>query len=177
MESFDGAFFKGKDVAVLGHNTEAADEALFLTRYARTVYLVTPKPAIEAPKDLLDELLTRPQVKPLFGRRALAVVGDGSVRGLTLEPDETLSLQGVFVFTQGNRPIVDYLQGQTETTGNGCLVTNDHMETPVKGVFACGDVLCNAVQQAVVAAAQGCIAALSADRFLNKRKAFARDYR
>lgn len=173
----DGAFFKNKAVAVLGHNAEAADEALFLTRYAKSVYLVTPKPALQAPNELVDEVLSKPQVKPMFNRRAFEVVGESVVAGLKLDNDELLPVQGVFIFTQGNRPIVDYLGGAVKTTGGGCMCVNDAMETSVPGVFACGDVMCNEVQQAVVAAAQGCIAALSADKFLHRRKAFAKDYK
>lgn len=172
----DGAFFKEKDVALLGHNAEAVDEALFLTRYARTVYVVTPKPRLEAPAELLDELTSKPQVKLLLGRRAAEVTGNGAVAGLRLDRGETLAVHGVFIFTQGNRPIVDYLNGAVETCEKGCLPVNARMETPVAGVFACGDVLCNEVQQAVVAAAQGCVAALSVDKYLNKRKAFSKDY-
>jgi thioredoxin reductase (NADPH) len=172
----DGAFYKGRDVAVVGHNAEAVDEALFLTRYVRTLYVVTPKPKLEAEAGRLQELLAQPQVKPLLGRRAEEVVGDGTVSGLRLDRGETLPVSGVFLFTQGNRPIVDYLQGSVQVSENGCLLANPRMETAIPGVFACGDVLCNEVQQAVVAAAQGCIAALSADKYLNKRKAFVKDY-
>ena len=173
----DGAFFKNRDIAILGHNAEAADEALFMTRYVRTLYLVTPKPKLDAPKELADELLSKPQVKPMFGRRAKAVTGNGTVSGLTLDGDEKLDVNGVFIFTQGSKPIVDYLAGQVKVTENGCVPTNKRMETPIPGVFACGDVLCNEVQQAVVAAAQGCIAALSVDKFLNKRKGYVKDYK
>ena len=173
----DGAFFKGRDVALLGHNAEAVDEALFLTRYVKTLYVVTPKPKLEAPKELVDELLAKLAVKPLLGRRGAEVVGNGAVSGLRLDRNETLPVQGVFIFTQGSKPIVDFLMGNVNITENGCLVANHRMETPIPGVFASGDVLCNEVQQAVVAAGQGCIAALSADKYLNKRKAFVKDYK
>jgi thioredoxin reductase (NADPH) len=172
----DGAFFRNKDAALLGHNAEAVDEALFLTRYVKTLYVVTPKPKLEAPEEHVRELLSKPQVKPLLGRRPEEVTGDGVVRGLRLDGGETLPVSGVFIFTTGNKPIVDYLQGAVEVTDKGCVPANPRMETPIPGVFSCGDVLCNEVQQAVVAAAQGCIAALSADKYLNKRKAFVKDY-
>lgn len=172
----DGAFFKNRDVALVGHNAEAVDEALFLTRYVKTLYVVTPKPGLEAPAEHVEELVKKPQVKTLFGRRAEEVVGNGTVAGLRLAGGETLDVKGVFIFTQGNKPIVDYLQGTVEVTDKGCVPANPRMETPLPGVFSCGDVLCNEVQQAVVAAAQGCIAALSADKYLNKRKGFVKDY-
>lgn len=172
----DAAFFKNKDVALLGHNAEAIEEALFLTRFARTLYLVTPKPKLEASRELLDELAARPQVKLMTGRRGVEVVGTGVVAGLKLDGDEVLPVQGVFILTQGNKPIIDYLAGQVQVAENGCVPINHRMETPIPGVFACGDVICNEVQQAVVAAAQGCIAALSVDKFLNKRKSLSKDY-
>ncbi len=173
----DGEFYRDRDVAVLGHNAEAADEALFLTRYVRTLHLVTPKPRLEAPAELASELASRPQVRLHLGRRAEEVTGDSAVRGLRLDRGEALAVSGVFIFTQGNKPIVDYLEGSVQVTQNGCVPANSRMETPIPGVFASGDVLCNEVQQAVVAAAQGCIAALSADKYLNKRKAFVKDYK
>jgi thioredoxin reductase (NADPH) len=103
-------------------------------------------------------------------------VGDGAVAGLRLDGGETLDVKGVFIFTQGNRPIVDYLMGSVQLSDKGCIAANPRMETPIPGVFCCGDVLCNEVQQAVVASAQGCIAALSADKYLNQRKAYVKDY-
>ncbi len=172
----DGAFYKGKDVAVIGHAEEAVREAIFLTRFVRWLHIVSPKPALTAPPELLKELLSKPQVVTHLGRRATRVGGNGSVGHLQLDTEERLDVQGVFLFTQGNKPVVDYLLGEVETSGTGCIVVNRQMETPASGVFACGDVLCNEVQQAVVAAAQGCIAALSADRFLRKRATFAKDF-
>lgn len=172
----DGAFFKGKEVAVVGHSEETVHEALFLTRFVRRLHLVSPKPALKAPSEAVNELLSKPQVVSHLGRRPQRIAGDRSVASLALEGGETLQVQGVFIFTQGNKPVVDYLLGAVGTTSAGCIVANRQMETPAPGIFACGDVLCNEVQQAVVAAAQGCIAALSADRFLRRRTSFAKDF-
>jgi thioredoxin reductase (NADPH) len=172
----DGAFYRNRDVAVIGHNAEAVHEALFLSRFVRTLHVVTPKPKLEAEAPVLEELLARPSLRLHAGRRAEEILGETAVTGLRLDRDETLPVAGVFIFTQGNKPIVDYLQGAVQVGEGGCLLANPRMETPVPGVFACGDVLCNEVQQAVVAAAQGCIAALSADRWLNRRKSVSKDY-
>lgn len=176
----DAAFFRNKDVAVIGSNAETVDEAMFLTRFVRTLHLVTPKPRLEASDEAARALLSKPQVKTRFGVRPTSIVGNGVVTGIKLSAapgtEELLPVNGVFIFTAGNKPIVDYLQGEVETAGQGCILVNRQMETPLPGVFACGDVLCNDVQQAVVAAAQGCIAALACDRFLHGRKTFAKDY-
>ncbi len=173
----DGAFFKNQEVALLGHNAEAAEEGLFLTRFVKTLHVITPKPKLEAPAELAEELLAKPQVKTHFGRRGASLLGESKVEGLKFDDGSTLPVRGVFIFTAGNKPVVDYLQGAVDTSAEGCIHVNRSMETLKPGVFACGDVLCNEVQQAVVAAGQGCIAALAADKFLNRRKAVVKDYR
>ena len=91
--------------------------------------------------------------------------------------EETLEVKGVFVFGTGNKPITDFLQGAVDVHGSGCLgINKSDMSTKIPGVFGAGDVLCNDVKQAVVAAAEGCIAALSVDKYLHGRKAVKRDY-
>lgn len=174
----DGAFFKNKTVAVIGSNEETVHEAIFLTRFVQKLYIITPKSKLEASEELLEELKSKPQIEVLYRTQASSVKGDKGVTGLELkgEINDILSVDGVFIFTQGNRPIVDYLI-DINMTGEGCLLVNSDMETNIPGVFACGDILCNRVQQAVVAAGQGCIAALSADRYINKRKGVKKDYK
>lgn len=174
----DAAFFKNKDVAVIGSNEETVHEAIFLTRFVRKLYFITPKSKLDVSEELLEELNSKPQVEVLYRSQASSVKGDDSVSGLEIKGEhaQTLDVTGVFIFTQGNRPIVDYLM-DVNTTGEGCILVNKDMETNMPGVFACGDILCNKVQQAVVAAGQGCIAALSADSYINKRAGVKKDYK
>ena len=172
----DGAFFKGKDVLVYGSNEEAFEEAVFLTRFASKVYLASPKPLDDS---VPEHIKSNDKIAILSGKRLIRIEGDKNVKMAIISSaggEEKLQVAGVFIYTQGNKPIVEYLGGTVPTNGPGCIIANDEMATSIPGVFACGDILCNDVQQAVVAAAQGCIAALSVDKYLNKRAKVKKDY-
>lgn len=176
----DGAFFKGQDVLVYGSTEEAMDEALFLTRYAAKVYLTTSKPTPDGGGDLQQRVATHEKIAVLARTRLKAIVGTDTVTEavlLSTAGEQRLPVSGVFIFTQGGKPILDYVGGQVDVTPRGCVLVNEEMATSIPGVFACGDLLYTDVQQAVVAAAQGCIAALAADKYINKRPALAKDYR
>jgi thioredoxin reductase (NADPH) len=80
-----------------------------------------------------------------------------------------LSLAGVFIYIYGSKPIVDFLYGSVELTEEECVETNRMMETPLPGVFAAGDVTCTEVRQVATAAANGCVAALSAEKYVHHR--------
>jgi thioredoxin reductase (NADPH) len=84
--------------------------------------------------------------------------------------ESELALDGVFVYLRGSKPIIDFLQGAIEVSEEGCIVTNRTMETNVPGVFSAGDVTCTEARQVVIAAAHGCLAALSAEKFIFGRK-------
>lgn len=176
----DGAFFKGQEVLVYGPGEEAADEALFLTRYASRVHLVSAKPQMELEPELWERVSHHPQMTVRLKTRLKAVEGAEAVTHAVLlasSGEERLPVTGIFIFTQGGKPILDYVGGQVEVSSKGCVRVSEEMGTSIPGVFACGDLLCTYVQQAVVAAAQGCIAALAADKVLNKRSGFAKDYK
>lgn len=81
-----------------------------------------------------------------------------------------LEVAGVFLYLHGGQPVVDFLHGAVELSPQGCIAVNkEHMSTSVPGVYAAGDVTCKKLRQAVIAAAEGCIAALSASGFLQKQ--------
>ena len=167
----DAAFFKGKIVCVIGSSEEAVKEAGILTRFAETVYLISP-----AQKLPVDDhpVLKEPNLKVLLGHTVTSVEGGDMVEKIhMIDPDKKeveLDVTGVFVYLHGNKPIVDFLLGAIETGEDGCIPVNAMMETSLPGVFAAGDVTCSEVRQVVVAASQGCLAALAAEKYLYKRK-------
>jgi thioredoxin reductase (NADPH) len=177
----DGAFFRGRTVAVVGNNDEAAEEALFLTKFAGHVEMVVPTPTFNARPHLLAELQAKPSVTIRLGTRLREVVGNGKVSGVRIRPrdgdEEVLPVEGVFIYLQGAKPITDYMLGQVETTPDGCLVVDREMQTNLPGVFAVGDLLCTHVKQAVIAAADGVIAAMAADKYLNHRRGLRQDWK
>jgi thioredoxin reductase (NADPH) len=95
------------------------------------------------------------------------------VQSIETKEKKILPVDGVFIFLGGNKPSVDFLMNQVEMTDGNCIVVNEEMMTSVPGVFAAGDVLCNSIKQAVIAAADGVKAALAVDKYLNKKAKIA----
>lgn len=176
----DGAFFRDRTVAVVGNNDEALEEALFLTKFAGKIHLIVPTPALKARPSSTAEVKAQDKIELRLGTRLKEIVGNGQVDGVRIHPrgaeEQVLPVSGAFVYLQGGRPITDYLMGQLETSPEGCLVVDAEMQTTVPGVFAAGDLLCAHLKQAVVAAADGVVAAVSADKYVNGRKKLQTDW-
>jgi len=175
----DGVFFSDEEVAVVGDTEEAVEEALFLTRYARHVHLTVPGDRLRVDPALQREVTEHPDISILHGIRVTEIVGQRRVErlhGLSGDDRVDLPVAGVFLYTQGNRPITDFLGGALTENDAGCLVVDDVLQTSVPGVFAAGDVLCKHLKQVVVAASEGAIAAMAAERFLSGRARLRPDW-
>ena len=177
----DGAFFRDKTVAVIGNNDEALEETLFLTKFAEKIHLIVPTPEMKARDVLLAEVEANPKIDVLMGTRLKEISGNGTVKSIRVQSRggsvEELPVSGAFVYLQGGKPITDYLMEQLETSPDGCLVVDDEMQTAVPGVFAIGDLLCSHIKQAVIAASDGVIAAIAADKYINGRKKVKQDWK
>jgi thioredoxin reductase (NADPH) len=166
----DAAFFRGKTVCVIGSSEEAVKEAGYLTRFAETVYLISPSQSLKAED---HPALEAENLKVLKGHSVLSIDGGDTVERVKLidgsRKESELVLDGVFVYIHGSKPIVDFLYGAVSLTEDECISTNRMMETELPGVFAAGDVTCTEVRQVVTAVADGARAALSAEKFLHGR--------
>lgn len=176
----DGAFYRNRDVAVVGSNLEALEEAQVLTKFASTVHWITPK--VPKSNDMhSQQLLEKGNVKPWNRARLLNVQGDTmgvnsvSIKPLDKSPVE-LPVDGVFIYQSGSKPITDFINGQVAVNLDGGVRVDEMMNTSVNGVWAIGDIRNTPFKQAVVAAGDGCVAAMSIDRFLNSRKSIKPDW-
>lgn len=176
----DAAFFKGADVAVTGNSDEAIEEALYLARFAKTVHFFSPTVELKAPENLVEELHSQPNILPYMGAVINEIAGNEKVDSVRYSQREKgkgeIPVQGVFVYLQGGIPITDFLQGQLELSPTGCLVVDREYQTAIPGVFAVGDVLCQHIKQAVIAAADGAIAGIAAEKLLRGKKQMGFDW-
>jgi thioredoxin reductase (NADPH) len=177
----DGAFYRGSDVAVVGHNREAIEEAQVLTKFASRVHWITAKsPQLE--DHHTQDLLSQPNVKHWNHTRLMAIQGnDAGVNGVNIKEKgttevQTLAVEGVFVYSSGSKPITDFVGEQVAFNADGGVSVNEVMETNLEGVWAIGDIRNTPFKQAVVAAGDGCVAAMSIDRYLNSRKSIKPDW-
>ena len=169
----DGFFFRGQDIAVVGGGDSAAEEALFLTRFANSVTLVHRRDQLRASKIMQDRVLANPGIEVRWNSRVLEVLGDSKMEGLkvadTVSGEEAdLALTGMFVAI-GHEPNTAIVKGQLELDELGYVRTFGGSVTSVEGVFACGDVQDHYYRQAVTAAGSGCMAAIDAERYLEAR--------
>jgi len=173
----DAAFYKGRIVCVIGNSEEAVKEAGYLTRFAETVYLISPTKELKVEH---HPALDASNLKVLTGSVVLAIEGSETVEKIKImdqEKKETaILLSGVFVYMHGSKPVVDYLFGTMPLTEEECVESNRMMETPTPGVFAAGDVTCTEVRQVVTAVANGAVAALSAEKYLHHRSRHLYDW-
>jgi thioredoxin reductase (NADPH) len=167
----DGAFFKNRPIVVVGGGDTAMEEALFLTRFASTVYVVHRRDKLRASKVMQDKAFANPKIAWVWKSVVEQIhdVNKGEVTGVTLRnlvTDERteLAVDGVFVAI-GHTPNTRLFAGQLDLNPTGYVVTNG-TRTNVDGVFACGDVQDYTYRQAITAAGSGCMAAMDAERFL-----------
>ena len=176
----DGFFFQDQTVAVAGNTDEAAEEALFLTRFARKVFLLVPTEDLRISDAFAQDLEAHPAVEVRRASRLTEILGESTVTGVRIAPlgdePETLEVSGVFIYLQGGKPIIEFLGGQLPVTPEGCLAIDATFQTGMPGVFAAGDVLCKHLKQAVIASAEGASAAVAADRFLAGRAKLRPDW-
>ena len=171
----DGAFYRDSEVAVVGTSKDAIEEATFLTKFASTVHWITAaNPKLEE-DDEAQDLVGLDNVKHWPKTRMLAVEGDdGGVTGVKIcptgEDEMVLPVEGVFIYMAGSKPITDFLQsGQVKFKDDGGVDVDENMATSMEGVYAIGDIRNTPFKQVVVAAADGCIAAMDIDRYLKGR--------
>lgn len=172
----DAAFYKGKTVCVIGNSEEAVKEAGYLTRFAETVYLVSPTPELKVPDHPALEV---GNLKVVAGTVVTLIEGGEIVeriKTVSAGKEGEIALDGVFVYMHGSKPIVDFLYGSVELSEGDCVSTNRMMETNIPGVFAAGDVICTEVRQVVTAASNGCLAALSAEKYVHHRGKLKADW-
>ena len=178
----DAAFFKDEAVAVAGKNDEAVEEALYLARFASRVTLLCPTPELVASEKLIAELKANSKIEVLLGAAIHEIYGNTHVGGIAYaqrgkEGEQKLAVKGVFIYLQGGVPITDFLQGQIETSAQGCILVDREFQTNVPGVFAVGDVLCQHIKQAVIAAADGATAGIAVEKYLRGRAKMGVDWK
>ena len=172
----DGAFFKGKTVAVIGGGDTALEEAHYLAKIAAKVYLVHRRNQFRASKAMQDKIFNTPNIESVLDAIPIEVLGEKQgfsrkVTGLHIQNKKTetisdIALDGIFVAI-GVTPVTDLFVGQLELDEHGYIKTQGTRPlTNIAGVFAAGDVQDPHYRQACTAAASGCKAAMEAERFL-----------
>jgi thioredoxin reductase (NADPH) len=168
----DAAFFKDKVVAVVGKSDEAVEEASYLSRFAQAVHFFAPTNQINVSEAELAALSSLPNVVMHLGSQVKEIFGENKVEGISYQEkgstqaEHSLPIDGAFVYLQGGKPITDFLQGQLVVSAEGCLQVDRENQTNIPGVYAIGDVICTHVKQAVIAAGDGAIAAIAAEKWL-----------
>jgi thioredoxin reductase (NADPH) len=166
----DGFFFRDKRIAVVGGGDSAMEEALFLTRFGRSVTIIHRRKELRASKIMQDRALRNEKIDFLFETVVTAAVGDERLTGIELEnvgtgERSTLEVEGLFVAV-GHAPNSELLRDWLDLDEAGYVVTHDGTKTERPGVFVCGDLQDHIYRQAVTAAGSGCMAAIDAERFL-----------
>lgn len=172
----DGAapIFRNQDLYVIGGGDSAVEEAIFLTKYAKQVFLVHRREELKASKIMVERVKKHPKVKILWNQELARVEGDTVVRKVVLKNVKThqesiFEAGGVF-FAIGHDPNTKFLQNQVRLKENQYIyVDPGTSRTSVEGVFAAGDVHDHIYRQAVTAAGSGCMAALDAERWLSEK--------
>ena len=166
----DGFFFKDKEVVVVGGGDTAMEEATFLANITRRVTVVHRRDVLRASMIMQERAMKNPRIGFAWDSTVQEILGDSKVTGVRLRnlktgKENTLTTDGVFVAI-GYEPNTGVLKGSVELDAKGYVVTGKETETSVPGVFAAGDVRDYRYRQAITAAADGCKAAMDADRFL-----------
>jgi len=170
----DGPFFRGKKIAVVGGGDAAMKEALFLAKFASEVQVVHRRDSLRAFPVLQERAFNTKNIKFVWNSTVEEVLGKEKVEGIKIKnvksrKTNSLKLDGVFVAI-GHKPNTEFLKGKVDLDKKGYISLKGKSKTSVEGVFAAGDVHDWHYQQAVTAAAAGCMAAMDVEEYLESTK-------
>lgn len=168
----DAPFFKDQKVAVIGGGDSAVKEAIFLTKFASTVYVVHRRDSLRAEKVTQEEALANPRIRFIWDTIPVSIKGGQGVKAVELRgvKDGTvcdLEVDGVFVFI-GMKPRSAYLEGIVNMDKWGNIVTDEAMQTSRKGIFAAGDIRQKSLRQVATAVGDGATAAFCAEKYIEE---------
>ena len=171
----DGFFFKEKEVLVVGGGDSAAEEAIFLTKFASRVTIIHRRDQLRASKIMQERVFENQNIEIMWNSSVEEINGtrDSGVTGARLKDTvsgekKEIKCDGIFMAI-GHTPNTSIFDGQLELDNNGYIITGpDTTYTNVPGVFACGDVQDHTYRQAVTAAGTGCMSAMDAERWLEE---------
>jgi thioredoxin reductase (NADPH) len=168
----DGAFFREKEIGVVGGGDSALEEAMFLTRFGRRVRVFHRRDELRASQIMQDRALANEKIEMCWSTVLTEVLDEGTgmlqkVRTKSTKTGEEgeVELDGLFVAI-GHIPNTDIFREQVECDADGYILTHDGTKTSIEGVFACGDVQDRVYRQAITAAGTGCMAAIDCERWL-----------
>lgn len=167
----DGAFFRGKEVAVVGGGDVAIEDALFLARICKKVYLVHRRDEFRAAKTLVNRLRACENVEFVLKATPARIAGNGRVECLVVntgDGERELPVSGVFIAV-GMLPNTELLKGLASLDDTGYVVAGEDCKTDVPGIFAAGDLRTKHLRQVVTAAADGATAIYEIEAFLNNQ--------
>lgn len=170
----DGALFRGKRLAVIGGGDSAVEEAIFLTRFAEKVTIVHRRGELRATKYLQQKARENERIDFFWHGIPVEIKGEDTVAGVAVKDVRTgeiteLSVEGVFVYV-GHSPSTELVKGLVELDQNGYIITDEEMRTSTPGLLAAGDVRKKSLRQVVTAVADGAVAAVSAEKYLEGLK-------
>ncbi|MGC2485790.1 MAG: thioredoxin-disulfide reductase [Acidimicrobiales bacterium] len=166
----DGFFFRDQDIVVVGGGDSALEEALFLTRFAKTVTVIHRRDSLRASKIMQERAFAHEKIRFAWNTQVTEIIGEDKVMGVKVRDtitgeDRVLLVTGVFVAI-GHIPNTTLVTGQVDLEDNGYVRTSRGSFTNIDGLFAAGDVQDDIYRQAVTSAGSGCIAAIDAERWL-----------
>lgn len=168
----DADFFTDLDVVVVGGGDSAVQEALYLTKFAESVTIVHRRDQLRAAKSIQDKAFKNQKIKFIWNSVVEKIEGDEIVQKIIIKNVKTgeisaIKTDGVFVFV-GMKPVTDLFRGLVNMDERGYIFTDDDMKTNIPGVFAAGDCRVKMLRQIVTASADGAIAAVSAEKYLEE---------
>lgn len=172
----DGELFEGLDVFVIGAGFAAAEEAIFLTRFAKNVTVIAREPEFTCAKTIADKVLAHPKIKVHFNTEILEAKGHNNLQEahfinnvtgetFTYKASEKDGTFGIFIFV-GYAPATSLFKGHVEMDAAGYIPTDENMQTNIPGIYAAGDLRPKALRQVVTAVADGAIAATDAEKYI-----------
>ncbi len=167
----DGALYRDETIAVVGGGDTALQDAVFLTRFAKKVYLIHRRDQFRGAKLYQEKVFANDKIEVIFDTVVTRILGDKNVTGVAIKNVKTgqeaqLDVTGVFVFV-GIQPITGWLSpGLLDQDEFGFIRTDEHMATNIPGIFAAGDVRVKLLRQITTAVGDGAVAAFAAEKYL-----------